>query len=272
MKNECNVAKDLMPLVIDGVASEESRQYVGDHIAECTECAVTYGSKKVELPRVNEEKERREMEKAARKIRNRRILRGLLGALLAIAVFLGGKYAWEEIENRRASLQKSVPLEMYDAKVYQTQWGRGMIVLKLRGSEEIKASPAYLYEYAGLFGSDKTTFGVEMKTMVYPDKLTADDVNSAKIWRVIIIGDVLEDGWYNERYVVDNTIQPYDEIYLQCEDERLVVYTKGDEIPFCSPEMEKYVMQYYAGKPSNLTMAEWRVELVKLLDAAPEVQ
>ena len=88
MKNECNVARDLMPLVIDGVASEESQRYVDDHIAECTECAVTYGSMKVELPRINAEKERAEMEKAAKKLRRRRIRRGIAGALAGIAIFM----------------------------------------------------------------------------------------------------------------------------------------------------------------------------------------
>ena len=72
MKNKCNVARDLMPLVIDGVASEESQQYVDEHIAECTECALTYGAMRVELPRANQEKERAEMEKAAKAMKKMR--------------------------------------------------------------------------------------------------------------------------------------------------------------------------------------------------------
>ena len=87
-KSKCNVAKDLMPLVIDGVASEESQQYVDDHIAECTECALTYGAMKVELPRISAEKERAEMEKAAKKVRRKRILRGIVGAVRSIAFFM----------------------------------------------------------------------------------------------------------------------------------------------------------------------------------------
>ena len=88
MTNNCNVARDLMPLVIDGVASEESQQYVDEHIAECTECALTYGAMRVELPRANQEKERAEMEKAARKLRRKRIFRVVLAAVLSIAIFL----------------------------------------------------------------------------------------------------------------------------------------------------------------------------------------
>ncbi len=272
MKNECSITRDLMPLVIDGVASDESRQFVDEHIAICTECAVVYGEMKVDLPHAQQEKERREMEKAARRIRNKRILRSIFAAFLAIAVFMGGIYAWQEINEWRATLEKTVSLDMYDTKVYQTRSGQGMLVLKLKGNKEIKASPAYHFDYAGYFGSDKTTVGIEMMTSVYPGKLNEDDVNSAKIWRVIFIGDVLEDGWYNEKLRVDDTVLPYDEIYLECGDERMVVYRHGEEVPLCSLEMEKYVKEYNGVRPHNLTMPEWRAELVKLLEAAPEFQ
>lgn len=88
MKNKCNIAKDLMPLCIDGVASEESQQYVDEHIAECTECAVTYGSMKVELPRANEEKERNKLELAAKRLRRKRLLRGVTGTVVGIVIFM----------------------------------------------------------------------------------------------------------------------------------------------------------------------------------------
>ena len=88
MTNNCNVARDLMPLVIDGVASEESQQYVDEHIAECTECALTYGAMRVELPRASQERERAEMEKTAKKLRRKRILRGVVGGMVGIVIFL----------------------------------------------------------------------------------------------------------------------------------------------------------------------------------------
>ena len=88
MKTKCNVAKDLMPLVIDGVASEESQQYVDEHIAECTECALSYGAMKIELPRISAEKERAELERAAKKLRRKRILRAIAASVAGILVFL----------------------------------------------------------------------------------------------------------------------------------------------------------------------------------------
>ena len=40
----CNTCMDLIPLVKDGIASEDSRQLVLEHIAECEECRSIYES------------------------------------------------------------------------------------------------------------------------------------------------------------------------------------------------------------------------------------
>ena len=88
MKNECNVARDLMPLVIDDVASEESKQYVNEHVAECTECAIAYGEMRVELPRISAEKERAALEKAAKTVSRKRVLRASIAGVAAILMFL----------------------------------------------------------------------------------------------------------------------------------------------------------------------------------------
>lgn len=42
MKIPCEVILDIMPLVVDGVASEESKQIVVEHIRECTACKALY--------------------------------------------------------------------------------------------------------------------------------------------------------------------------------------------------------------------------------------
>lgn len=39
----CNICRDLLPLVQDGVASSESEELVLDHIAECAECKALFG-------------------------------------------------------------------------------------------------------------------------------------------------------------------------------------------------------------------------------------
>lgn len=40
----CDICMDLIPLVKDGIASEDSRTAVEEHIKDCPECAAAYGS------------------------------------------------------------------------------------------------------------------------------------------------------------------------------------------------------------------------------------
>lgn len=43
----CNVCMDLMPMVKDGVASDDSRKAVEEHIEKCTKCREIYGSESI---------------------------------------------------------------------------------------------------------------------------------------------------------------------------------------------------------------------------------
>lgn len=100
MKNECNVARDLMPLVIDGVASAESQGLVQTHLEECEECASVYADMQDELmQKQNAENERREMEAIAKQLRKRcirkGIIAGLVGLVCAVLACLGVYYADE---------------------------------------------------------------------------------------------------------------------------------------------------------------------------------
>lgn len=56
MNKKCNIARDLMPLVIDKAASEDSGEFVLDHIAACAECRAQYEEMKkgIDSPAVNQ--------------------------------------------------------------------------------------------------------------------------------------------------------------------------------------------------------------------------
>ncbi len=38
MNKECEITRDLIPLYIDHIASDASRDYVEEHVAHCPEC------------------------------------------------------------------------------------------------------------------------------------------------------------------------------------------------------------------------------------------
>lgn len=283
MKSKCNVAKDLMPLCIDGVASEESQQYVDDHIAECTECAQTYGAMKVELPRANQEKERAEMEKAAKKLRHRRILRSVIAAVLVIAVFVGGSFAWNEAVYRLTQIHsQTMALDEYSVELVQTREGNVIICISLTGREDLSAQYAIHTQWAGINANKKNTLEIEMLKTIIPQYVEGDDANIQKMLRTIFEGSIIDGKWTNkvpwtnpnmeDPRPEDYAYRVWDEVALISGNERKVIYTKGDEIPYCSEEMEAYYAAYYGGQPAGKTYPEWRVDLVRLLDAAPETK
>ena len=283
MKNNCNVARDLMPLVIDDVASEESKQYVNEHVAECTECAIAYGEMRVELPRISAEKERTAIEQAAKRMRNKRILRGLLGVLLAIAIFIGGSFVWKEYEYRLTQdCSRTMSLDEYSARLVQTKAGHVIICINLAGREDLSCSLVRHTQWAGINGNTKNVLEIEMLKTIIPQYLEGDDANKQKMLRTVFTGTVVDGEWSNKapwndpRFEdprpADYAYKIWDEVALISGGERQVIYTRGDAIPYCSEEMEAYYEAYHDAQPVGKSYPEWRVDLVKLLDETPEMK
>lgn len=243
MKNECNVAKDLMPLVIDGVASEESKRYVDEHIAECTECALTYGAMRVELPRANQEKERAEMEKAAKKLRRKRILRGVVGGMVGIVIFLlcyvsapkmQEWYAQQQEVNERKKLEEKYVCENGDLKLealyYDVSRGESQ---NARVQTDIFSFPSgnleFKVETNAVLVNDGTAFCVQYRAIYAPD----DEMASWGIsnW----IGQIKEGKWttweVNVRDEAGNPkYLPIVRLELHAGDDYVVLWEEGDEL------------------------------------------
>ena len=94
MKNECNIVRDLLPLCIDGAASEDSRALVEEHTAICEDCARERREMLLALPENQEpQKEQAVLQKAAKKLRRKHMRRGMLltiaGLVLGVLLFFG---------------------------------------------------------------------------------------------------------------------------------------------------------------------------------------
>ena len=50
MKKDCEVVRDLMPLVLDDVASDGSKHMVSAHVQTCAQCAAYMNQLKADLP------------------------------------------------------------------------------------------------------------------------------------------------------------------------------------------------------------------------------
>lgn len=100
MKHECEVVRDLMPLVVDGTASMKSCTMVDEHVAECQPCREMLEEMRQE---VEAGAPTEQAAKLVRKLRLRRLLRRvllvLLGVALSLALLMAGRRYWSYYYN-----------------------------------------------------------------------------------------------------------------------------------------------------------------------------
>ncbi len=97
MKYNCDIVRDLMPLCVDGAASEPSRQMVGEHVLECRDCMQMYQEMRTEVPKeppANRDAApfRSTVRRLRRRRNKRRTLLVLAGVIVGLALVLGGLY------------------------------------------------------------------------------------------------------------------------------------------------------------------------------------
>lgn len=126
MKNECNIVRDLLPLCIDGAASEDSRKLVEEHTAICEDCGKTRREMMLALPTDKEpEAEQAMLNKAAKKLRRERkrriVAMIVIGLLLGVALIFGGKALDHYL---RYDYCVPVALKDYDVRLSYLESGR----------------------------------------------------------------------------------------------------------------------------------------------------
>lgn len=92
-KRDCGIVRDLMPLVIDQVASPASTELVENHIRECEECREVMAQMRAEpavKPAETDTGFIRFCKKLEREFRWQRVVVGALAVLLACAILCGG--------------------------------------------------------------------------------------------------------------------------------------------------------------------------------------
>lgn len=91
---QCDIVRDLMPLVIDFAASEESSRLVEAHVSECVECNQLMNDMRAEIkPRETDEKDEdfvRFCLKMRRMLSWRKLLRMVLACVLVVTLIVGG--------------------------------------------------------------------------------------------------------------------------------------------------------------------------------------
>lgn len=93
MKYDCDIIRDLMPLCMENMASENSQTIVQEHLAECKSCAAEWEDiRSGSLPETEVSEETRQFAKAATRVKKKHI-RVLCSTVLATVLVIAGAAA-----------------------------------------------------------------------------------------------------------------------------------------------------------------------------------
>ena len=275
MKRDCEMARDLMPLCVDGVASEGSQEFVAAHAASCRECAEVYRQMREALrSEQSPAQARAENDQAALRIRRHlraRVLRSvLLGLLIGLIVCLGGIRAYNYLAS---SYSRAKALDSYEVSAY-TREANGRLVLAMR----------YQGEYSGYSTRREVEDGRAILYVTATQALLPRGGDSEAGSALIDAPEGID-------------AAEYDEIRQGKPGRYAVVWTRGEEAPACSDTLEAVLRnleeqehsaivqnEYFSYEVGNLqpnetprvyTEAEWHALLeegARLRAAAPELQ
>ncbi len=220
MKLECEIARDLMPLCMDAVASESSEKMVRMHVSECLDCAAYFDSMKTSPPPKDEaeqQAEQKAFDQAAAAIkkqkRRRACINVLLGVLIGMVLLFGGFFGWD----RLSKITTNADLSSYN--VFLSQFKDGRVVF----SVDYKGSFRYMMTEIDevLEGEDHILYVSESMYLIPQDMLNPKQNGSCMTMN-------------------QNELQEYTEIRQGNPEDFLVIWKQGESIPAASDEMESY--------------------------------
>ncbi len=244
MKNDCNIVRDLMPLVIDGVASEESTRMVTEHVADCEPCAKVYADYQKSLPEEDAKAEKREFEQAARKIKRRQMNRKsiviLISVLLTVLVLAAGGLLVNHLHNRIVY----VSIDTYDVQLLMFA-GKNQPIAVYIGLEDVYQSWGHSYEYDFENGKVRIKFDVKKSRLTYPWQENS--------WIGNAFVDNVQCKFVDGQMTFNSGSGTYivTEIVLTDEENERTIYRAGDTLPAASDELRAY---YWAVSDYN----SWR--------------
>lgn len=118
LPDKCAVARDLMPLCVDGTASSASQRKVQKHVTDCPPCATVYQEMQTQIDLdVPDMQESQQFESAVKKVKHKHVWRKLrnvlLGVVLALMVCAGAAYGyyWYFVE------EVPLPVDLYQVEL-----------------------------------------------------------------------------------------------------------------------------------------------------------
>lgn len=222
-RNECNVVRDLMPLMLDRVASEDSREIVETHIASCEECRKQYDAMKADLPektRTEFEEEQKQFTDALKAVKKKKLRRRIrliaLAALACMAAVLIGLFAYDAL-----FWKMTVPV---DNQYYS------LSMCVTRNGQYVITADASRLDFNTMTASEDTFVDgrdiVYIRFMAAPIHTPASAGIGTEKWDIMIMQNDGE--------------EQVDEIRQGTPGNYITIWKKGDPVPAASEEMERY--------------------------------
>lgn len=97
MRNECNIIRDILPLYIEGMVSDDTVSFVEEHLHHCSECQENFAKLKAptEIDDLQRDTATRQNEAVPlkilkKKLQRKRIITAAISVILTVAALLGG--------------------------------------------------------------------------------------------------------------------------------------------------------------------------------------
>jgi hypothetical protein len=233
--NECNVARDLMPLLVDQVASEESRTLVEAHVADCVPCAQVYADMEAKVPEKMDTSEDNSFAAAMRQLRRtvgwhrmKVIVSSVVITLLLLAAGIWGNQFFL-VEDRR-----DMPLDWYSMTLSRSKDGTGIVALDfMKGYNGGYWSRADISSGILVLGSNCPLI------LPIPDeshKMPGYIEQPGILWKdgigFVFAGDDSKEN------TTDIAVK---EIRMGSMENYKILYQQGDDVPLCSDKLETIV-------------------------------
>ncbi len=241
MNKDCGIVRDLMPLVIDEVAGNESKEFVETHLTGCEECKKLYQEMKADLP-VETEKEEGTMQKAfsaaAEKLKKKRRVRTLkhilLGVLITSLIFGAGAFGYNKLTQTR----KHIYYGSYRVFLSKLNSGNVVFTVDYNGSYDDLAVMVEVYE--------ETDSQTEGEKRILEEEAAEGNLIMYVYMDKPIISKKLENPIQNHGFMAltPDRMAAYTEIRQGVPDEYQTIWRKGDPIGKASEQMEEYYFWY----------------------------
>lgn len=130
-RNDCDIARDLMPLSVDGVCSEGSQRFLDDHVAQCPPCRDTFARMKAGMPSIQAEptQEAVALKQGLRYIRKR--FRALWITLMVLVCTFVLLLVAAGVNQMLMNHTEATPLDAYTVRLYRND---ALVSMQLSGS------------------------------------------------------------------------------------------------------------------------------------------